>query len=113
MKLFIASTALAAVSATTCFTSRTNDAGDCVPNSSVLTCNSDGFSVTLNYNDMYEDENALTDAQLTSTVTIGTCSGDFASGTVTITDTWEACGISPTHVSSVREEPVNTPLRMP
>ena len=102
MKLFIASTALAAVSATTCFSSRMSNtwtAGDdCVPNSSVLTCNPDGFSVTLNLNDMYEDENALTDAQLTSTVTIGTCSGQFASGQVTIADTWEACGINPSHV---------------
>ena len=102
MRKFIASTALAAVSATTtCFTSRSKVGNDCIPNSSVLTCNSDGFSVTLNLNDMYEDENALTDAQLTSTVTIGTCSGQFDQARqVTIADTWEACGITPSHVGT-------------
>merc|ERR1711990_639233 len=46
---------------------------------------------------MYEDENALTAAQVNGQVSIGGCSGTFASGSVTIADTWSNCGINPSH----------------
>ena len=64
-----------------------------------------GFSITVSSEDMYGDTEALTDDQLTSTVTVGTngdanCQGDFGDdGTVTIAADWNTCGIAPTHTS--------------
>ena len=52
---------------------------------------------------MYGDTEALTNDQLTSTVTVGTngvasCQGDFGvDGTVTIAADWSTCGVTPSH----------------
>ena len=75
MKLF-AFALVSSAAAQTCFTTR--GVPPCKPNDSVLQCTTEGFVVTVNLDDMFEDVRALTDEQkTTSQLNIGTKLGLF------------------------------------